>query len=145
MNKINLIGRVVHTPEMRSTQSGIPVCNFSLAVRRKHKNQQGESETDFFDVQAWRTLAELCSRFVEKGKMIGVSGSIYSRTYEKDGVKKKAWEVAADDVDFFLSPKVDGESTSEAPKNAQIPMSNTNGFDPAQAGYTEVADDELPF
>ena len=144
MNKIHLIGRVVHTPEVKSTKTGTAVCNFSLAVSRKRKNQQGKYETDFFDVQAWKGLADLCGRFLEKGKMYGVTGEMQSRTYEKDGVKRKVWEVIADDIDFFLSSKGEGGTAEPAPKK-QIPMSNTNGFDPAREGFAEIEGEELPF
>ena len=69
MNKIHLIGRVVHSPEVKTTKSGTKVCTFTLAVRRRFKDQSGEYQTDFFDVQAWRTLADLCEKYLEMGKM----------------------------------------------------------------------------
>ncbi|MBQ8618217.1 MAG: single-stranded DNA-binding protein [Clostridia bacterium] len=140
MNKIYLIGNVVHTPEKRVTNSGIPVCNFSLAVRRRFKSANGETETDFFDVQAWRQHADLCEKYLEKGRKVAVTGSMQSREYiGKDGSKRRVWEVMADEVEF-LTPKSEG---TEAPK--QISKSNTNGFDPAEEGFAETTDDELPF
>ena len=145
MNKIHLIGRVVHTPEVKSTKSGTKVCTFTLAVRRKYKDQNGEYQTDFFDCQAWRTLAELCEKYLEKGKLALVCGSMQSRTYEKDGVKRKMWELVADDVEF-LTPKGEGHAAAnpDQQQGKAVPKSNTNGFDPANQ-YTQVEDEELPF
>ena len=142
MNKIHLIGRVVHSPEVKTTKSGTKVCTFSLAVRRRFKDQSGEYQTDFFDVQAWRTLADLCEKYLEKGKMALVSGSMQSRTYEKDGVKRKVWELMADEVEFLA----DGKSAAnpDRQQGKAVPKSNTNGFDPANQ-YTQADDEELPF
>lgn len=142
MNKIHLIGRVVHSPEVKTTKSGTKVCTFTLAVRRKFKDQSGEYQTDFFDVQAWRTLADLCEKYLEKGKMALVSGSMQSRTYEKDGVKRKVWELMADEVEFLA----DGKSAAnpDQQQGKAVPKSNTNGFDPANQ-YTQADDEELPF
>lgn len=142
MNKIHLIGRVVHSPEVKTTKSGTKVCTFTLAVRRKYKDQSGEYQTDFFDVQAWRTLADLCEKYLEKGKMALVSGSMQSRTYEKDGVKHKVWELMADEVEFLA----DGKSAAnpDQQQGKAVPKSNTNGFDPANQ-YTQADDEELPF
>ena len=142
MNKIHLIGRVVHSPEVKTTKSGTKVCTFTLAVRRRFKDQSGEYQTDFFDVQAWRTLADLCEKYLEKGKMALVSGSMQSRTYEKDGVKRKVWELMADEVEFLA----DGKSAAnpDQQQGKAVPKSNTNGFEPANQ-YTQADDEELPF
>lgn len=142
MNKIHLIGRVVHSPEVKTTKSGTKVCTFTLAVRRRFKDQSGEYQTDFFDVQVWRTLADLCEKYLEKGKMALVSGSMQSRTYEKDGVKRKVWELMADEVEFLA----DGKSAAnpDQQQGKAVPKSNTNGFDPANQ-YTQADDEELPF
>ena len=145
MNKIHVIGRVVHTSEVKSTKTGTKVCSFSLAVRRKFKDQSGEYQTDFFDVQAWRTLAELCEKYLEKGRMACVVGSMQSRTYEKDGVKRKIWELIADEVEF-LGTKGEGAGgvNPDQQQGKAVPQNNTNGFDPANQ-YTQVDDEELPF
>ena len=75
---------------MRSTQSGVPVCNFSIAVNRRFRNAQtGQQETDFLNIVAWRQLAELCGRYLTKGRKVAVTGSIQTRTYEaQDGSKQ---------------------------------------------------------
>lgn len=153
MNKIHLIGNVVHTPEMRTTQSGVNVCKFSLAVKRKFKNPQtGDYDTDFFDVQAWRQTADACGKFLEKGKKVAVVGAMQMRDYEaKDGGKRRAWEVIADEVEF-LSPRSEGNAPSApAPHSmnreqasAAMEMAKALGAQ-AKQGFTVADDEELPF
>lgn len=78
MNKVFLIGNLTRDPEMRSTQSGVPVCNFSIAVNRRFRNAQtGQQETDFLNIVAWRQLAELCGRYLTKGRKVAV-GRLHS-------------------------------------------------------------------
>lgn len=91
MNKVFLIGNLTKDPEMRSTQSGVAVCNFSIAVNRRFRNAQtGQRETDFLNVIAWRQLAELCAKYLAKGRKVAIAGSIQTRTYEaKDGSKRR--------------------------------------------------------
>lgn len=100
MNKVFLIGNLARDPEMRSTQSGVSVCNFTIAVNRRFRNAQtGQQETDFLNVIAWRQLAELCGKYLAKGRKVAVTGSIQTRTYEaKDGSKRTAWDIVADEV-----------------------------------------------
>ena len=142
MNKITIIGNVVHTPQMRSTQSGMSVCSFSVAVKRRFKNSQtGEYETDFFDVQAWRQTAELCEKYLEKGRKVAVVGAMQSRDYEKDGVKKRVWELVADEVEF-LSPKGDDQGSSYSAPTAPRPQMNRNQD---VAGFTDISSDDIPF
>ena len=105
MNKVYLIGNLTRDPEMRSTSAGIPVCNFSIAVNRRFKNAQtGQQETDFFNIVAWRQLAELCGRYLAKGRKVAVFGSIQTRSYEaQDGSKRTAFDIVADEVEFLSS------------------------------------------
>lgn len=151
MNKITIIGNVVHTPQMRSTQSGVSVCNFSVAVKRRFKNPQtGDYDTDFFEVQAWRQLAELCGKHLEKGKKVAVVGAMQSRDYEKDGVKKRIWELLADEVEF-LTPKSEGAPAANpnfpTRENARdIVRRSMQEAQMAAQDFTQVDDDEpLPF
>ena len=115
MNKVFLIGNLVRDPEMRSTQSGVSVCNFTIAVNRRFRNAQtGQQETDFLNVIAWRQLAELCGKYLAKGRKVAVMGSIQTRQYAvKDGSKRTAWDIVADEVEF-LSQNQQG-STQSAP------------------------------
>lgn len=101
MNKVMIIGALGRDPEMRSTQSGIPVCTFSVAV----DDRRGEKkETTWFRVTAWRQLAELCNRYLSKGRKVAVVGSVALKTYEaNDGSTRASLEITADEVEF-LSP-----------------------------------------
>ena len=131
LNRIVLIGRLTKDPELRYTPNGVAVASFSLAVDRSRKNAQGEKETDFFDVVAWRQLGELCANYLSKGKLAAVDGELHIRTYDgQDGQKRKAVEVVADNV-RFLSPKDSNGSGSQSPSSLGNEMSFT--------------DDDIPF
>ncbi len=113
LNAIVLIGRLTRDPELRYTPSGTAVCNFSLAVNRRFTNQQGERETDFIDVVVWRQQAERVAQHLTKGRMVAVQGRLQIRSYEdRDGNRRKAAEVVADDVEFLDSPRRDGASAA---------------------------------
>ena len=101
MNSTILTGRPTADPEMKYTPSGTAVVTFCLAVGRQFKNAAGEYETDFVDVVAWRGTAEYLSNYVTKGMLIGVDGRIQTRTYEKDGQKRKVVEVVAESVQIL--------------------------------------------
>lgn len=101
MNKVFLIGNLTRDPELTKTANSISVCKMSIAVNRPHSKDQ---ETDFFNVTAWRGLADTCGKFLSKGKKILVVGTLQNRTYEKDGEKKTYTDIVADEIDF-LSPK----------------------------------------
>lgn len=104
MNRICLIGRLVRDPDLRYSQSGIGIVNFTLAVDRNFKNAQGEREADFINCVAYKQLAELIANYLSKGKKAGVDGRLQIRSYEKDGQKRTVAEVIVDNADF-LSPK----------------------------------------
>lgn len=151
MNKVVLIGNLVRDPEVRATQSGISVCNFTVAVNRRFKKENGEQETDFLNVIAWRQLAELCSKYLVKGRKVAVTGSIQTRTYEaKDGSKRTAWDIVADEVEF-LTTQSQQSSTQSAPGAYTTAASKDSGTTYAPqphndfGGYTQVDDEELPF
>ena len=91
LNKIFLQGRLVADPELRHTQSGIPVASFRIAVDRDFKNQNGEKEADFINIVAWRGTAEFVTRFFSKGRMIIVDGRLQVRDYtDRDGNRRYA-------------------------------------------------------
>lgn len=143
MNKAYLIGNVCREIECKTTQSGVKVANFTIAINRRMKNN-GEQQTDFFNIVAWRQLAELCEKYLGKGKKVAIVGSIQTRSYEKDGVKRTAWDILADEVEF-LSPADKGahrEMEYRAEERAAI---STEGNAPADSGFTQVDDSELPF
>lgn len=130
MNKITLIGNLTHDPEIRSTQSGITVCAFTIAVSRRFAGADGERPTDYFRINAWRQLGESCGRYLAKGRKVAVVGELQARLYEaKDGSTRMVLDVQADEVEF-LSPR----------SNAQ-----EGGAGVDAAGFTDVSSDDIPF
>lgn len=104
MNKIELTGRITKEIELRYTQSNKAVGNFSLAVNRKFKNQNGEYEADFINCIVFDKLAETIKEYVKKGDLIGVCGRLQVRNYtDKDGNKKYITEVVVEEIDFLQS------------------------------------------
>ena len=109
MNKVFLIGNLTRDPELTETAGGVSVCHFSIAVNRSYTSSDGERQTDFFNVTAWRGLADTVSRFCKKGSKVAVSGSIQLRNYEDNsGAKRTAVDIIAQDVEF-LSSKSQGQ------------------------------------
>lgn len=147
LNKIIIMGRLTRDPELRRTQSGLPVTSFSLAVDRDFKGQNGERETDFIDVVAWRATAEFVSKYFTKGRMAVVEGRLQLRDWtDRDGNKRRAAEVVADNV-YFGDSKRDGQGGGyDAPSYA--PPAD-RGYAPAAGGnqFAEIdeEDGDLPF
>ena len=104
MNKVILIGNLTRDPEYNTTSGGTAVCRFSIAVSREFTNADGERETDFFNVTAWRGLAENCARYLTKGNKVCVFGSLRNNTVEKDGTRRTFTEIIANEVEF-LTPR----------------------------------------
>lgn len=137
LNRIVLIGRLTRDPELRYTPSGTGVCSFTLAVDRRFKSADGTRETDFVNIVAWRQLGELCANYLSKGKMAAVEGRLQIRNYtDKEGNKRTAAEVVADDVNF-LSPK-------DASATGTSYAANDFGSDDNVA-EVPLTDDDLPF
>lgn len=113
LNKIIVMGRLTHDPELRRTGSGTPVCSFSIACDRDFKSQSGEKETDFFDVVAWRTTGEFVSKYFTKGRMVVVEGRLQIREWQdKEGNKRRSAEINADNVYFGDSRPAQAEGDS---------------------------------
>lgn len=141
-----MIGNLTKDVECRTTQSGVKVANFTIAINRRMKSN-GEQQTDFFNIVAWRQIAELCEKYLSKGKKVAVIGSIQTRTYEKDGVKRTAWDILAEEVEF-LSPADKGarkEMDYRAEERQAIMTEGEIGYKPADTGFTEIEDEQLPF
>ena len=114
LNHIVLMGRLTRDPELRYTQSQIPVASFSLAVDRDFGGRDGgERQTDFIDIVAWRSTAEFVSKYFTKGSMAVVSGRLQIRDWtDREGGKRRSAEVVADNVYFGESKRRDGGDTS---------------------------------
>lgn len=105
MNVFSGVGRLVADPELKHTQSDIPVCNFRIAINRRFKNQQtGEYDADFISCVAWRATGEFVSKYFKKGNPIGVVGSVQTRSWDADdGTKRYATEINVDQAHFVAS------------------------------------------
>ena len=140
-NRVIMIGRLVADPELRTTPNGINVASLRIAVDRPY-SKNAEKKSDFFNVVAWRQNAEFISRYFSKGRLIGIEGSLQTRSYDaQDGSKRYVTEVIADNVEFADSRPTDGSRprTDNPPPPPEPTNANPSG------GFTEVDDDELPF
>lgn len=138
INRVILIGRLTRDPELKYTSTGYPVASFTLAVDRGFTNKQGEREADFIPVVVWNKLAENCSKYLAKGRLVGVEGKLQVRSYEaKDGGRRYVTEVIADMVQFLE------KKSSEAGK--QVEQYDDGLLDPFGEEEKEVNFDEVPF
>ena len=136
LNHIVLMGRLTRDPELRRTNSGIAVASFSLAVERDYKGEDGQKETDFIDIVAWRNTAEFVSKYFTKGRMAVVSGALQIRTYtDKDGNKSRNAEVIANNVYF-----ADSKPNSDNSANYGVPSAPVEDY-----AVVEETDAQLPF
>ena len=128
LNKVIIGGRLTAEPELKTTQSGISVCSFSVAVNRRVKPGE-EQKSDFFNVVAWRTTADFVARYFHKGSSICIVGALQNSTWtDQDGQKHYRTDIVADEV-MFVDSKGEGQASS-----------------PAAPQWTEVSTDEgLPF
>ncbi len=159
MNKAILMGRLTRDPELKSTNSGISLCTFTIAIDRRFKNAAGERETDFIPIVTWRQTADFVSRYFRKGSRIALVGSIQVRSWDdKDGNRRYITEVVADEVYFADSKSSNdnqqnygntqnsyGNRSSGGGSYGRSDRSNDN--DSADDGYFDAPDDEtaLPF
>lgn len=130
MNKLTIIGNLTRDPELRTTQTGVNVCTFTVAVNRRKSGGQ-QQEADFFRVSAWRERGEVCAKYLAKGRKVCVIGSVSVSAYQgRDGKTYANLEVLADEVEFL-----------SAAQAAPEPEPQT---DP-QTGFAQVEDEGLPF
>lgn len=123
LNKIMLIGNLGRDPEMNVTGDGTPFTRFSIAVNRRTKNAKGErgEETEWFNVVAWRQLAELCHTYLHKGSKVYIEGRLTQRKYtDKNGVERTSVEVIASDVEF-LNGKKQGSAEADLVTDEEFP------------------------
>ena len=127
MNKVILVGNLTKDPELTTTQSGINVARFTIAVQRKFKNANDEYESDFINCVAWRSSAEFIHKYFNKGNKIGVVGSIQTRSYDaEDGIKRYVTEVVVEECEFVQSKKGDSNNQAEDTKPEFEPIDDDN-------------------
>ena len=152
MNNVILIGRLVADPELKTTQTGLEVTSFRIAVDRPY-SKDGEKKADFIDVVAWRKTAAFICQYFEKGKPIVINGSLQTRSYEvKDGSKRFVTEVLAENVEFAPSTKNNGNTGAQT--YSQPSYTAPTAAAPSPEGFVESntdkpleidLDDDLPF
>ena len=135
MNRCILSGHVAVEPERRETEGGIARANLRLAVKRRYKNPQtGKNDVDFITVICWRGTADIVCKYLHKGDMCAVVGSLQTRQYtDAQGVKHTISEIVADEVELLRTRG----AVSEEPETSPAAVT--------QADFTEVDDDDLPF
>ena len=147
-NKVILGGRLTADPELKQTQSGIPVVSFSIAVNRRYQSKDAPQQTDFFNVTAWRATAEFVSKYFRKGSSICITVSIQNRTWtDQQGQKRYATDIVADEV-MFVDSRQDSAGSSSAPQYTPDAYSAPSFSTPAASApkFEEVkTDDDLPF
>ena len=137
-NKIILMGRLTKDPELKTTQSGVTMCRFSIAVDRAYSKGQ-EKQTDFFDITAWRQTAEFVSKYFSKGKCILIEGKLQNNNYtDQNGVKQYRNAIIADNV-AFCGDKTSNQQNGQAPP-AQQPYQNQY-----QQGYAQNQGYQQPY
>lgn len=153
LNVAAIMGRLTADPELRHTQNDVAVTSFTVAVDRSYARAGTERQTDFIDVVAWRQTAEFVCKYFQKGSMIAVTGSIQTRNYEdRQGNKRKAFEIVASDVSFTGSKRESGSAGGGSYESAPAPRPAAFS-EPAPAyssGSSEdfeeiLGDDDLPF
>ena len=147
-NKVMLGGRLTADPELKQTQSGIPVASFSIAVNRRFGSRDGnQPQADFFNVTAWRATAEFVSRYFKKGSSIFVVGTIQNRSWtDPQGMKHYATDIVADEVSFVDS-RNEGPAAGQGQytPDAYTTPSYSTPADSAPRFEEIKGDDDLPF
>ena len=135
INNVVLTGRLTKDIELKTTREGTSVCNFSLAVEQSYG--KGEKKTNFINCQAWKTTAEILDKYCSKGSLIGIDGSIQTRSYDnQQGQRVYVTEVLANKITFL-------ETKKQENTNSQGYSNDNSYFDTYER--TEVTDDDLPF
>ena len=139
MNNVSLIGRLTRDPELRYTANNFPVCSFFIAIDRMGKE---EKKTNFIHVKALGKTAENCGKYLAKGRLVGVHGSIETDSYtDKDGNKRNTWNVLASGVEFLERAKKEEAPTQEAEAARQ----NINNVLGINATFESIGNDDIPF
>lgn len=150
LNAISIAGRMTRDPEVKITDKGITVCDFSVAVERDFKSG-GEKVTDFFDCTAWRAPAEFLAKYISKGAMVAVMGKMQCQNWvDKEGQKRRKWYIECENV-YPLESRKDREAAQNSATDFQLPegdpMPSHRQTEYAQSAFSVMIDDDeqLPF
>ena len=165
INNVVLVGRLTAAPDLRKTPSNVSALQGTLAVNRNFKNQNGEREADFINFQAWRGTADIIAEYCGKGSLIGITGRIQVRNYEKDGQRRYVTEVVAENVTLLESRNSQGSQQNQGNSFQNGNSSQGGNWPPggstqsefannSSSGYNspfghsnpmDISDDDLPF
>lgn len=140
INKVILVGNLGKDPELRYTGSGTAVASFSLATTEKFKGSDGkpQEKTEWHNIVAWRQLAEICGKYLQKGKQVYIEGKVQTRSYDdRDGNKRYITEIVADQMQM-LGSKDDGGNRGRSESQAREQQ-------PGEDREPDYSDDDLPF
>ncbi len=140
MNRVILIGNLTKDPELTTTNNGVSLCKFTIAVQKRFSGQDGEREADFIPIIVWRGQADNCYKYLKKGSRAAVAGSLQTRSYDgQDGTRRYITEVVADEVEFLSTRQGDSDDGGEKAKPQPSAKKDVvNKFEP-------IDDDNLPF
>lgn len=133
LNRVTIMGRIVNDIELKQTPSGVSVATIRIACERDIKDKDGNKQTDFFDVVAWRSMADFLSRYFSKGRMVILEGRMQNREWtDKNGNKRVSTEIVADSAYF-------GDSKTQDSRRGDLEQK--------VEAFAEIAeeDGELPF
>lgn len=140
INRVVLVGRLTRDPELRTTTTGKSVCDFSIAVQKRIKPQDGSPDADFFRVSAWGPTAEYVANYLHKGRLVAVDGRLQSRKYTtSDGQNREVIEVVAENVQGLDRPRDD--AGDHGGSGAGAPAAVGGGTAPAADEYDPFADE----
>lgn len=143
INHIVIMGRLTRDPDLRYTQSQLPVVSFTLAVDRDFSGKDGgEKQTDFIDCVAWRSTAEFVNKYFTKGSMAAVSGRLQLRDWtDREGSKRRSAEVIVDNIYFGGSKKDNSAASQSAPQQSH----SAPAYEQSRFVEMDDGDEELPF
>lgn len=148
MNRVNLLGNITKDIELKETGNGVKYTRFSIAVRRTFKNDDGEYDTDFFNVIAWRKTAEIISEYFKKGSRIAISGKLQQNSYDdSEGNHRTSVEIVAEDIDF-IDKKEEKEELPTDQTGDEVTQSDNYLNDEVFAEFgdsIEISDSEIAF
>ena len=148
VNRVMLVGRLGRDPEQRFTSSGTPVTNFSLATDERWKDQSGERQTrtEWHQIVVWGKLAEICSQYLNKGKLVFIEGRLQTREWDdRDGNRRRTTEIVASDMQMLGSRSEEQGMRESAPAPAPAPEAGGQAQGSSSPAEVEISDDDIPF
>lgn len=143
MNKVILVGNLTADPEIKKMQDGTARCSFRIAVQRNFKNAQGNRDADFISITVWRQLAELCGKYLQKGRKVCVVGRLSTRKYnDENGETRYVTDVVADEVEFLTAKKDEGGASAQ---HADPGQKGLQDYYPGDYPVLDDDDENMPF